>query len=130
MGQIIVSSADLAWRVVLVALGSAIGGVLRFFVALMVPSAGGLPWATLSVNVVGAFAIGLVSGLVARCCGGSLAGEWIRALLVIGCCGGFTTFSTFSNETFKLLESGQWTLAGVYVGASILAGLTAVFLGR
>lgn len=129
MGQTGFATIDLGWRLALVAFGSAVGGVLRYLVSLGVPATGAFPRATLVINIAGSFLIGLVSGLVARCCGGSLAGEWIRAVAVVGFCGGFTTFSTFSNETFRLLEGGQALAAAVYVTLSVLAGLAAVFLG-
>ena len=112
---------------VLVAVGSALGGVLRYLVSLGLAAQKGFPWATLSVNVAGSFLIGLLSGLIARHCGGN--GESVRLFAVVGFCGGFTTFSTFSNETFRLLEGNQWLSAAVYVGVSVLAGLAAVFLG-
>lgn len=114
-------------NLVLVAVGSALGGVLRYLVSLGLATQRGFPWATLSVNVVGSFLIGFLSGLIARHCGGN--GEGIRLFAVVGFCGGFTTFSTFSNETFRLLEGNQWLSAAVYVGVSVLAGLAAVFLG-
>ena len=114
-------------NIVLVAVGSALGGVLRYLASLGLAAQRGFPWATLSVNVVGSFLIGFLSGLSARHCGGN--GEGIRLFAVVGFCGGFTTFSTFSNETFRLIEGSQWLSAAVYVGVSVLAGLAAVFLG-
>ena len=114
-------------NLVLVAAGSAFGGVLRYLVSIGLAAQRGFPWATLSVNVVGSFLIGLLSGFIARHCGGN--GESVRLFAVVGFCGGFTTFSTFSNETFRLLEGNQWFSAAVYVGVSVLAGLAAVFLG-
>ena len=114
-------------KILLVAIGSGLGGVLRYLVPCWIGAAKGFPWATLTVNVVGSLLIGLLSGLLARH-GGSSA-ESIRAFAVVGFCGGFTTFSTFSNETFSLIESSQWLSAVAYVSLSILAGLTAVFLG-
>ena len=112
---------------VLVAVGSALGGVLRYLVSLGLAAQRGFPWATLSVNVAGSFLIGVLSGLIARHCGGN--GEGIRLFAVVGFCGGFTTFSTFSSETFRLLEVNQWLSAAVYVGVSVFAGLAAVFFG-
>ena len=112
---------------VLVAVGSALGGVLRYLVSLGLAAQKGFPWATLSVNVIGSFLIGIFSGLIARHCGGN--GKSVQLFAVVGFCGGFTTFSTFSNETFRLLEGNQWLSAAVYVGVSVLAGLAAVFLG-
>ena len=114
-------------KILLVAIGSGLGGVLRYLVPCWIGAAKGFPWATLTVNVVGSLLIGLLSGLLARH-GGSSA-ESIRAFAVIGFCGGFTTFSTFSNETFSLIESSQWLSAVAYVSLSVLAGLAAVFLG-
>ena len=114
-------------KILLVAIGSGLGGVLRYLVPCWIGAAKGFPWATLTVNVVGSLLIGLFSGLLARH-GGSSA-ESIRAFAVVGFCGGFTTFSTFSNETFRLIESNQWPSAVAYVSLSILAGLAAVFLG-
>ena len=114
-------------KILLVAVGSGLGGVLRYLVPCWIGAAKGFPWATLTVNVVGSLLIGLLSGLLARH-GGSSA-ESIRAFAVVGFCGGFTTFSTFSNETFRLIESSQWLSAVAYVSLSILAGLAAVFLG-
>ena len=111
----------------LVAVGSAFGGALRYLVSLGLVAQKGFPWATLSVNVGGSFLIGLLSGLIARHCGGN--GESVRLFAVVGFCGGFTTFSTLSNETFRLLEGSQWLSAAVYVGISVLAGLLAVCFG-
>ena len=114
-------------KILLVAVGSGLGGVLRYLVLCWICAAKGFPWATLTVNVVGSLLIGLISGLLARH-GGSSA-DSIRAFAVVGFCGGFTTFSTFSNETFRLIENNQWISAAGYVGLSVAAGLVAVFVG-
>ena len=114
-------------KLLLVAVGSGLGGVLRYLVPCWIGTAKGFPWATLTVNVVGSFLIGLLSGLVSRHFGEN--GESVRLFAVVGFCGGFTTFSTFSNETFRMIEGSQWLSAAVYVGVSVLAGLAAVFLG-
>ena len=114
-------------KILLVAIGSGLGGVLRYLVPCWIGAAKGFPWATLTVNVIGSLLIGLLSGLLSRHCG-SFA-EPIRCFAVVGFCGGFTTFSTFSNETFRLLENNQWLSAAGYVGLSVVAGLAAVFAG-
>ena len=114
-------------KILLVAVGSGLGGVLRYLVPCWIGAAKGFPWATLTVNVVGSLLIGILSGLLARQ-GGSSA-ESIRCFAVVGFCGGFTTFSTFSNETFRMLENGLWLSAAGYVGISVAAGLIAVFVG-
>ena len=115
-------------NILLVALGSAAGGVARYLVGTFIPAVGGFPFATLSVNIVGSFLIGLFSGLLTRFAGGANA-EALRLVLVVGFCGGFTTFSTFSNETLRLIESSHGFVAVGSILASVLAGLLAVFLG-
>ena len=114
-------------KILLVAVGSGLGGVLRYLVPCWIGTAKGFPWATLTVNVVGSLLIGLLSGLLAR--HGGPSAESIRCFAVVGFCGGFTTFSTFSSETFHLIENNQWLSAVAYVVLSIAAGLAAVFIG-
>ena len=114
-------------KILLVAVGSGLGGVLRYLVPCWLGAAKGFPWATLTVNVVGSLLIGLLSGLLAR--HGESSAESIRCFAVVGFCGGFTTFSTFSNETFRMLENNQWLSAAGYVGISVAAGMVAVFAG-
>ena len=112
-------------NVLYVALGSALGGVCRYLASLALNAPKGFPWGTFAVNVLGALAIGLLSGWFAK--GGHAAA--IRLFAVVGFCGGFTTFSTFSNEAFGMLENAQWAQAAAYVSGSVLAGLAAVALG-
>ena len=109
-----------------VALGSATGGVLRYAVSLLLATGGFFPWGTLAVNVLGSLAIGVLSGFLAR---GGAHVEAIRAFAVVGVCGGFTTFSTFSNEMFRLFESGRYALLATYVAVSLLGGFLAVLTG-
>lgn len=111
-------------NIILVAFGSAAGGVARYLVGMFIPAVSGFPLSTLSVNVVGSFLIGLFSGILARSVVGASA-EALRLLLVVGFCGGFTTFSTFSNETLRLIESSHYLAATGYVVASVFAGLVA-----
>lgn len=109
-----------------VALGSALGGVCRYLVSLALNTPKGFPWGTLGVNVLGTLAIGLLSGWLAH---GNDQASAIRAFAVVGFCGGFTTFSTFSNEAFRMLENAQWGQFAAYLLASMAAGLGAVALG-
>ena len=78
------------------------------------------------MNVFGSLAIGLLSGWLAH---GTCNTAAIRAFAVVGFCGGFTTFSTFSNEAFRMMELSQWGMLAGYVAASLLAGFAAVGLG-
>ena len=109
-----------------VAFGSAFGGVCRYFISILLNSPSGFPWGTLGVNVLGSLAIGFLSGWLAHGVGNAAA---IRAFAVIGFCGGFTTFSTFSSEAFRMMEQSQWGMFAGYVMASLLAGFAAVGLG-
>lgn len=102
----------------LVALGGAIGAVLRFATVHLVP----FPFGTLSVNVAGSFLIGLLFVL--------LAGRaWAQPLILTGILGGFTTFSAFSLDTLRLVEGGRALAAGGYVAASVLLSLGACAVG-
>ena len=115
-----------------VALGGAIGAVLRYQVGramthwLGPQAVTAFPWATLSVNILGSFAMGLLAGYLARYGEG---GEQARLLLGVGLLGGFTTFSAFSLEMMLLIERGQAAQGFVYAAVSVLAGLTALYCG-
>ncbi len=111
----------------IVGAGSFIGGVLRYLTAQFVQSKflPAFPFGTLAVNAVGCFAIGLIFGLNEKMI---LSAEW-RLFLATGVCGGFTTFSAFSGETFALLREGQLGYALIYITLSVAAGLLATFVG-
>lgn len=111
----------------IVALGSAIGGALRYwlsnFVYNWLPAV--FPFGTLIVNFTGSFIIGLlIFGLDDR---GLITAE-MRLLLTVGFCGGFTTFSTFSLETVNLLKNSEYSLAALNIIASVALTLAATFL--
>ena len=113
----------------LVGAGGAIGAMGRYGFGLLVARYGtmGFPYATLGVNIIGSLAMGLLIGALAKILP---AGQnEIRLFLAVGLLGGFTTFSAFSLDTITLIERGEMTQAGVYVLASIVASVLAVFLG-
>lgn len=107
--------------------GGFIGTIFRYslsqFIQTRVLST--FPFGTLGVNILGCFVIGLVFALSERT---NMSAEW-RLFLATGICGGFTTFSAFSNETFGLLRDGQLWYASVYIIASVLLGVLATFIG-
>ena len=113
--------------VLLVGVGSFIGGTLRYLATQFIQNKflSSFPYGTLGVNIAGCFLIGLVFGLSEKT---NLGAEW-RLFLAAGFCGGFTTFSAFSNETLALLRDGQFWSAAVYVIASVFFGLLATFTG-
>ena len=109
-------------NLLLVALGGAGGSVLRYLLSNINTS---FPWGTFAVNVLGSFLIGLLVSLMSK---GVLSPE-MKLLLVTGFCGGFTTFSTFANESFSMMKAGDVLLTALYVGASVIIGILAVWGG-
>jgi CrcB protein len=114
--------------VIYIAVFGALGCVTRYFLSgwTYEKLGWGFPWGTLSVNVVGAFIIGLIMELGLR---GALIPANLRVGLTIGFLGGLTTFSTFSYETFKLLETGRVLIAFGNVMISVAACLLFTWLG-
>ena len=113
-----------------IGLGGFAGAILRYLVsgwAQQVSGSAGFPYGTLAVNALGCLAIGALSYLAdAR---GLLSAE-ARLFLMVGVLGGFTTFSTFGNETMNLLRDGELLVASLNVTANVLLCLAAVWAGR
>ena len=111
-----------------IAAGSALGGVSRYLLGGLVQRAAGtgFPVGTLVINVTGSFLLGLFLRYAVDT--PTITPEW-RAFLTVGFCGGYTTFSTFSYETLALMEDGEWTRAGLYLGLSLFVSLAATLLG-
>lgn len=108
----------------LIGLGGALGSMLRAFISMTLNSQ--FPWATLLANFLGCLLIGLAIGHE------SATAEWAhhaRGFVIFGFCGGFTTFSTFSLQTFKQLEAGNYSSAALNIGLSLLVCLVAVVAG-
>ena len=115
-----------------VALGSAIGGVGRFWCNNVISAAAGgaFPWGTITVNVVGSFIIGFVAAIDPFPGRSWIPGPEARAFLMVGVCGGYTTFSAFSLQTLDLLKAGQWLQALGNIALSVLLCVLAVWLGH
>lgn len=111
-----------------IALAGAMGTLARYglggLVQRFLPAA--FPWGTLTVNLVGSFAFGLVWGLAVE--RGLISGE-ARLIILVGFMGAFTTFSTFMFETGQFMRDSQWLLAAGNLLAQNLLGLVALFLG-
>lgn len=108
--------------------GGALGAVARYWLSGRVSNWMGseFPWGTLSVNVIGSFLIGLLALMLNT---KTPMGEHLRLGLLVGVLGGFTTFSAFSGETLRLLETAQWFKAIVYISASVLLCILAAAAG-
>ncbi len=108
-----------------VAAGGGVGAWLRFAAGRMI-GATPFPVATLTINVLGSIAMGLLAGWLARHSDG---GEQWRLLLGVGVLGGFTTFSAFSLEIALMIERGAMTQAAIYIALSLLGGVGGLFAG-
>jgi CrcB protein len=111
-----------------VAIGSAAGGVARFLLGTFIQHRSGavFPVGTLVVNVTGSLLVGF---FLRYALGTPAISPEMRALLTVGFCGGYTTFSTFSYETAALLEDGQFERAALYVASSVLLSLIGIYAG-
>ncbi len=121
-----------------VLLGSALGGLARYWLGVWVLALTGpsFPWGTLLINVIGGFVIGLFAaalgerGLLSGALGrGHLDVVDLRAFVMVGLCGGFTTFSSFSLQSLELLQAGRTAPALGYMAGSVLACLLAAWAG-
>jgi len=111
----------------IVALGSGLGGMLRYYISDFVQknSSTLFPYGTLTVNIIGSFIIGLVLFYLDSI---KIISSEMRLFLSVGLCGGLTTFSTFSFETIKLVQDSEYLLAGTNVLLNVFITLLAVLL--
>jgi CrcB protein len=119
------------WSYLSVAIGSALGGVARFAVSGFLAESIGevFPWGTLVVNVSGSFIIGFFATLTGPD-GRYLVGTTARQFVMIGICGGYTTFSSFSLQTLNLARDGDWLRVTGNIVLSVTFCLLAVWLGH
>lgn len=115
-------------NIIFVALGGAFGSVTRYLASKWINdlSSSSIPLGTMAVNITGCLLIGIFYGLTEKW---GLSGE-MKLLLTVGFCGGFTTFSTFMNESLSLIRFDNAVYAALYAGGSIALGLIAVFVGK
>jgi CrcB protein len=121
----------LIWSYLWIAVGSAIGGVSRFAISGLIAERIGeiFPWGTLAVNVSGSLVIGFFFTLTEPD-GRLLVGTTARQFVMIGICGGYTTFSSFSLQTLNLARDGDWLRASANIVLSVVLCLVAVWLGH
>ncbi len=113
-----------------IALGGALGSVARYWIALWaLPVSRHLPWGTIGINVAGSFLIGFFGTLTLEG-GRHPAPEWARLFVMVGICGGFTTFSSFSLQTLDLLRAGATGRALANITVSIVLCMAAIATGH
>jgi CrcB protein len=114
-----------------VALGSMLGGVSRFWVSRVVAErvGGFFPWGTVVINISGSFVIGVLAALTQPDGRWGTSRSFVTQLCMVGICGGYTTFSSFSLQTLNLVREKQWLWAGGNVAVSVAACMLAVWLG-
>lgn len=114
-----------------IAIGSMLGGLARYGCGLLAAAWWGaaFPWGTLFINILGSFVIGGFATLTGPD-GRIYVGPLGRQFVMVGLCGGYTTFSSFSLETLELVQRGQVPAAGSYVALSLVLCLLAVWLGH
>lgn len=113
----------------LAGVGGFVGTCLRYLTGRLCHlwSLGGFPLGTFVVNVVGCFVIGALLGLAER---ENMLSPTMNVMLVTGFCGGFTTFSSFADDIFLLMQQRNWMLLTLYAGLSLVLGVAMVWLGR
>lgn len=112
-------------NVLLIFLGGGLGSVLRYLISFYTQnlSSSIFPWGTLIVNVTGSFLIGFLSSILLN------SNSSMKFLLIVGFCGGFTTFSAFSLENIVLWENGSYRLLIFYSVLSVIMGATSAYIG-
>lgn len=113
----------------LIGSGGFIGSVLRYLISkyIVVHYSNDFPWSTLLINVAGSLLLGFLWGIEEK---GHLLSQDVFLMLTIGLCGGFTTFSTFSGESFQLLKTNQYLYFSIYAVFSVMFSILALAGGR
>ena len=115
-------------KLIIVFLGGGLGSALRYLLSKLITfKTNGFPWSTFCANLLGCFLIGILSGYLLRTQSENQTGFLLFA--TVGFCGGFTTFSTFSNENLGFLRSGDFLMFFIYSFSSLILGVVMVYLG-
>jgi len=115
--------------ILFVGIGGGIGSIMRFLTSRFTARLVAAQWlflGTLAANLIGCFLIGILSGWMLSHIPDN---QSFRLLFIVGFCGGYTTFSTFAFENYRLIEMNQWGILLLYLTASVVLGIIAVWLG-
>ncbi len=109
--------------------GGFVGSILRFLIFKYFenPQTTGWPWGTFTVNILGSLLAGILFGISEKT---NLIPETLSLFLLVGFCGGFTTFSAFALDNLKLFQAGAFMQNFLYISATILLGVLAIFIGH
>ncbi len=129
MAQVETSRRESAVTLGLIGLGGAVGSLLRYLLSQAIPSPGGLPIGILIINIVGAFLLGAFVGYLAVRGTRDLREQRLRLLVATGLMGGFTTYSSFADDSALLLDQGRLTATVLYMAATLILGGFASWLG-
>jgi len=129
ISHLFILSENMLKSILIAGSGGFIGTVLRYLCSryFQENTFSLFPWGTFTVNIVGSLLIGIFYGMSER---GNLLSADVRIFLTVGICGGFTTFSSLSNDAFILLQEKEWLKLSLYASLSFFLGLVAVYIGR
>ena len=113
----------------LVFFGGGIGSLLRYGISNLFPYSSGFPWATFISNILACLLMGFIINWIDRTFSSTFDVNNMKWLLLTGICGGFSTFSTFSNESLQLIKQQQWALAITYILTSVILGILSLTVG-
>ncbi len=115
-------------QLIIIGLGGFLGSIFRFLVSKLNLSVHflSIPVGTFTVNIIGSLVIGFIAGIAMK---SEIISPDLRLFLMVGICGGFTTFSSFTIENMTLLQNGQYLTAIIYTLSSVFFGILAVYLG-
>lgn len=114
------------FKLLLIFIGGGLGSLARFGLSYLIPyQSGKFPWATFCANLWASFFLGILLHFLSE----RQLADSFRWLLIVGFCGGFSTFSTFAGESWQMWRAGDWTLWSIYALSSVIGGIIILLAG-